>query len=1019
MLSAESQETEDLLVGRDTETARLAAVVSAMEYKQRAVVEIAGDPGIGKTRLMTILSELARRRGAGIARAHAVRGNTTPYQVFHEAFGDDTGPLPDTLDEDDLFAAIRARLSRWAAVDGGGVLLLDDVHHCDEPSARLLARLIRTPAPGPLVLALAHSPRRTGSVLLEALDHGTRTGTVVRIEPKPLSTEAVAALLERWQGPEPGRTPGLRGCLSLREEDLSPPPGPLPDPDPEAHAFAERFREASAGNPRHLRILTAAGWHPDLWPDRPGTDPGGLLREAAPVAAELDALTDEARRAVGAIAALGDPFRADDAAEVTGLRLEQVLDVLADLVRADVVRPAGPGGRFAFRHPLLRHVAHERANVAVLLTAHRRALELLLRRGASATELARHAEHVVGTDGAIAVELLARGAAEILPDAPATAVRWLHLALEAMPSGDRPTPERAVLMLEYSRALIAAGRFKEARAAAHEVLRDDSRLTAELRLRACTTRVAAERQLGRYDEAEAVARAALTALPEPLPAGPVGLVFEYGLLHLLRGTYHQARALVREAVRASAGPGHTPAADPSVRPAGPAAGGGPGGVSGSRAGGGEADLEATTAIRVLAAFGDSYLGDTCAAVPALTACVRLVDGLPDPSVARTPELLTMLGWTELFLERLPDASRHLRRSLALAQGGGPQQMVPHALLALSYIDQEAGRLARSEQWALEAERAARTTGARDWVSVCSATRVGALIWSRGRDEAADVVALAEESVRTTRADNSWWTGSAAMQLAQAQLLGGDASGCMDTLLEAGGGAHLPLFQPGFRPMLLAMLATAALRCDHPDAARRWVEEADDAADRMGLAVQRAHADRALAVLHAADERHDVAAKLYDRAALGFRRAGRPVQHAWTLILGTPSAETTLGRAAADGWLESAEHLGRLHGAVRIQEEAAELRRSLDGTRCAEDGGRRSVIALRPDVTAVTAQLTTRERQIAELATAGLRSRAIADELFLSTRTVDTHLARVYRKLNVPSRTALTRLLLGVDDAESA
>ncbi|MGW6919315.1 LuxR C-terminal-related transcriptional regulator [Kitasatospora sp. NPDC054939] len=990
MLSAESQETEDLLVGRDAETARLAAVVAALESRRRTVVEIAGDPGIGKTRLLGILSALARQRGADLAHAHAVRGNTAPYQVFREAFSDEHGPLPDSLDEDGLFTAIRARLSGWAAGEGGGVLLLDDVHLCDEASYRLLARLIRTPLPGPVVLALAHSPRRTGSTLLEALDQGARTGAVVRIEPKPLSTEAVAALLDRWHGPEhsrPGPRPGLPGEPGTGA-------GPRAEPllDPASHAYAEELRAASAGNPRHMRILTAAGWQPHLWPDRPGTDPGGLLREAVPLAAELDALTPDAGRAVGAIAALGDTFRPDDAAEVSGLRLDQFLDVLADLLRADAVRPAGSGGRFAFRHPLLRHVAQERAHVAVLLTARQRALDLLRRRGASAVELARHAEHLVGTDPT-AAELLARGAAEVLPDAPSTAVRWLRLALDALPSGDRPTPERADLMLEYCRALIAAGRFKEARAAAHEVLRDDSCLTADLRLKACTTRVAAERQLGRFDEAEAVARAALTALPRPLPAAPVGLVFEYGLLNLMRGTYHQARDLVREAVRASPLPA-------------------------TAGGAGDAELEAATSVRVLAAFGDSYLGDTGAALPALTECVRLVDRLPDSSVARTPELPTMLGWTELFLERFPAASRHLRRSLALAQGGGPQQMVPHTLLALSWIDQEAGRLHQSERWAVEAERAVRATGARDWISICSAARVGALIWSRSRSEGADIVALAEESVRTIRPDSSWWAGSAALQLAQARLLHGDAPGCVDTLLEAGGGEDLPHFQPGFRPMLLGMLATAALRSGDPDAARRWAEEADATADRMGLPTQRAHADRALAVLHAAEEQHDIAAKLYDQAARGFRLAGRPVQQAQTLLMGAPSAEATLDRAAAEGWLESAERLGRLHDAVRIQEEAAEVRRTLTTARCARDGGR-SVVALRPDIHTVTAQLTTRERQIAELASAGLRSRAIADELFLSTRTVDTHLARVYRKLNVPSRTALTRLLLGVTDAESA
>ncbi|WP_269805583.1 response regulator transcription factor [Streptomyces geranii] len=55
-------------------------------------------------------------------------------------------------------------------------------------------------------------------------------------------------------------------------------------------------------------------------------------------------------------------------------------------------------------------------------------------------------------------------------------------------------------------------------------------------------------------------------------------------------------------------------------------------------------------------------------------------------------------------------------------------------------------------------------------------------------------------------------------------------------------------------------------------------------------------------------------------------------------------------------------------------------------------------------------LSDRERQIAELAVAGLRTREIAERLFLSPRTAETHLSRVYRKLGVSSRLALSDLL---------
>jgi len=51
-------------------------------------------------------------------------------------------------------------------------------------------------------------------------------------------------------------------------------------------------------------------------------------------------------------------------------------------------------------------------------------------------------------------------------------------------------------------------------------------------------------------------------------------------------------------------------------------------------------------------------------------------------------------------------------------------------------------------------------------------------------------------------------------------------------------------------------------------------------------------------------------------------------------------------------------------------------------------------------------LTARERQVADLVTAGRTNRQIADELVLSVKTVETHLARIFAKLEVSSRTAL-------------
>jgi DNA-binding CsgD family transcriptional regulator len=57
-------------------------------------------------------------------------------------------------------------------------------------------------------------------------------------------------------------------------------------------------------------------------------------------------------------------------------------------------------------------------------------------------------------------------------------------------------------------------------------------------------------------------------------------------------------------------------------------------------------------------------------------------------------------------------------------------------------------------------------------------------------------------------------------------------------------------------------------------------------------------------------------------------------------------------------------------------------------------------------------LTPREREVAALVVDGLTDREIAQRLYLSRHTVSQDVKRIYRKLGLDSRVALTHLLLG-------
>ncbi|MCS0605941.1 LuxR C-terminal-related transcriptional regulator, partial [Streptomyces sp. LP11] len=490
--------------------------------------------------------------------------------------------------------------------------------------------------------------------------------------------------------------------------------------------------------------------------------------------------------------------------------------------------------------------------------------------------------------------------------------------------------------------------------------------TPEHHLQAYAVCAAAERLLCRYEEAEAIARAGRELLPRPLPsvlsAAATDLVFEYGLVHVLRGTHDQVLPLLREAARARS----------------------------------EAAAPVSTALRVLIAFCDVFSGNVSGAAPEVTRCARLVDALPDQVAGHTPDTLALLGCAELYLERFTAARRHLGRGLRAATGGAQKHIRAHQLLGLTMIDQWAGRLDESQRAAREAEQLARLVGAPDVVTLATAMRATTLVWARGRQHADRAVALAARAVDTVALGRGWWATSAISLLAHAQLLGGDAAGCLRTLLDGGGGERLPQVQPTFRPSLLALMATATLAArGDTDTARSLLGEAETAAEHLGLALQRACVRRARAQLHLALGAPGTALALYEEAAEGFRGAGLPLQQAWTLIAAAPSARAVHGPAAALALLESAEALARPSGAALVREQARRVRAELSE---------------RTEVPDALRLLSDREREIAGLAATGLRSRQIAERLFLSPRTVDTHLARVYRKLGVSSRLALAQVL---------
>jgi DNA-binding CsgD family transcriptional regulator len=276
------------------------------------------------------------------------------------------------------------------------------------------------------------------------------------------------------------------------------------------------------------------------------------------------------------------------------------------------------------------------------------------------------------------------------------------------------------------------------------------------------------------------------------------------------------------------------------------------------------------------------------------------------------------------------------------------------------------------------------------------------MWVCGAAESGRAVEIASRAVHTGPHSATWWNRVAEGVLAQTLLMAGRHARCGRVVLEAGGGPELHLVPAGNRPSSFAMLSAAALLGGDRPAAAHWATRADRAARAVALPAQYAYAERARAAVAAADADPDRAAGLFGSAADRFRASGMKVQSAWTLASGARLLAAHGLRARAEAWLDEAGELADETGAVRVREQVEAVARGL----APAGAGTAAPKPVRADLTTLIA----RERQITDILTTGAWTKEIAGALFLSPRTVESHIARIYRKLGVTSRLALVAAL---------
>jgi DNA-binding CsgD family transcriptional regulator len=691
---------------------------------------------------------------------------------------------------------------------------------------------------------------------------------------------------------------------------------------------------------------------------------------AAALAEELAALGNAARRLAEGAAVVGDPFDAELAAAAAGMKSAAAAAALDELLRRDLVRSTDLPRSFRFRHPLVRTAAYEGIPGGWRLGAHERAAAALGALGAAPVARAGHLEQSARHGDLVAAGVLRAAGAAAAHRAPGSAARWFAAALRLLPPSG-PAAERIELLAARAAALAATGELTESRVALLEglALPPDSAATTVRLTAACA---AVEHLLGRPDEAHRHLLDALAAVSDPASPEAVALEIELAVDGFQRLDWVAMRERASRAVTAAA----------ALR-----------------------DLPLRAAATAVLALADAFTGAVPAAREHRAEAAFLVDGMPDDALARRVDAAVHLAGAEHYLDRFDDSIRHAQRAMTVGSATGQGRLFPLAVAYLGSSLARRGRLAESARVLDAAVEAARLSDNLQALVSGLSNRSATALAAGDLDEASAAAQEAVESAR--RLGDGPVAAFAAIVLAEGLLLAGDPGRAVAVLTDAGGGPDLPRTPLVVRAPRLELLTRGHLALGRIQDARSAAEGAQGCAAAVGLPLAAAAADRARAAVQLAAGESAAAAELAARSAAAADGAGAAVESGLSRTVAGRAlvAAGAQDRAAAELTLAVAAF--ERCGALRYRDEAERQLRRL-GVRISRRTGRGLTDGFR------LGALTEREMQVARLVVARRTNAEIAADLFLSTKTVETHLRNIFHKLDLTSRVQLAHAVERAD-----
>ncbi|MFI0407364.1 AAA family ATPase [Actinomadura sp. 3N508] len=859
-----------------------------------------------------------------------------------------------------LHRTVRHLLDALAGPDGL-VLILDDLHWADDATIELLDHLVRHPPRARVLVAVAYRPAQASPRLAALVDAAGPQG--LRVTVGPLTQREVAEFL----GPEVSR------------------------------ARCEALFKASGGNPFYLEALAkmGAGAAPVVGgADRKDWSRGvANLTELPPAVraalqVELSALPPEALRMARGAAVAADVFEPALAAVAAEMEQAAALTALDVLTGHDVVR-AAPGGRFRFRHPLVRHVAYASTAAGWRIAAHSRVSSRLAELGAPAAVRAHHVVRSARFGDGEAIRTLVEAARGIAYQAPGTAAYWLEAALELMPDGAEAGaggfPDRVELLLELAEVQAVSGHAEAGRETARTLLGllplDDT----VRRARAVLFCAIMERQLGRIHEARALVLDELRRITDRQTPEAVLLRIRLVADRIQRIDTRGSQAVLNTI------PDSAPGWSPGL-------------------------TAAVVSMRPMVSYGR---GEVDEAIAYAEKADRLISAASDTDFTDCLDSFAWLIFAEAFLGMYDSALRHVERLVSITRTTGQTYILGYFLAGQSRILAQQGRMAEAAALADEATAVARELRSQEVLAYGLTQQCLTASWMGDHDRA---LRAGEEAVANDTGSGEWWTHMAHVARAIAIINAGRPDEGAQALIAACGDGTLGL---DFGTLVMCAETLAYVRAAQADAApgkndtaprkkvpaprkkdtapRKddndagyWADIADAIANPaltgdVGMArLARAHALRAgdpAASAALAAEAAGLLTKAGRRPDAGRAELAAGLAHA---AAGDRTAARERIRAAADVF-EACGMRGLHAQAVREQRRLG-VRVPSGGTAPAKRPRKDLPFGLSP-----------REHEIALLVAEECSNQQIAERLFLSVRTVETHLSRVFAKIDVTSR----------------